>query len=146
MVTGAAASIDVEGGRVVYASPSPTMHRLLSPLVLVVLFVVVAGCADPADRLVGTWQPATASAQPGDADMRYTFFADGQARIVARPPIGPPQTYDARFSLSGDTLLTLSDKQGAERFRLALRDDTLRLESPVTGRRTVLVRLRTAGG
>ena len=117
------------------------MRRLL-PLALL---AALSACADPADRLVGTWQPAAGSEVRGEAEMRYTFFADGRARIVARPDVGPPQTYDAEFSLSGDTLLTLSDEQGAERFRLALRDDTLRLESPVTGQRTVLVRV-SAGG
>ena len=108
------------------------MPRL--PLVLA-LAAALAAC-DGGDGLVGTWEPL------GAAGARTTFFADGSARIVARASSGPAEAYDARYTVSGDTLLTLSDDQGAERFRLRVARDTLVLESPGTGMRTVFVRVR----
>lgn len=101
-------------------------------------FLLAAGCDDRAG-LVGTWQPAGADTLAA----RYTFFADGRARIVTRPPAGEPQVYEARYASAGDTLLTLEDAQGAERFRMQLTGDTLWLQSPVTGQDTRLARVRT---
>ena len=100
----------------------------------------LAGCADASDALVGTWRQAEA---PSDSvTTRYTFFADGRAQIVVRPRVGNAQTYTARYLLDADTLLTLRDSQGAERFAARVAGDTLALYSPLTGRRTVLYRLQ----
>lgn len=108
---------------------------------LLALALVVAGC--DRDTLAGTWQPAPADA-PADAPAaRYTFFADGRARIVTQPAGAEAEVYEARYETSGDTLLTLSDTQGAERFRMRLTADTLWLQSPVTGQDTRLVRVVT---
>ena len=105
---------------------------------LVLLGLAVAGCGR--DGLPGTWQPA-----PGADSLsaRYTFFADGRARIVTRPPGAEPRVYEARYETAGDSVLTLSDGQGSERFRMRLGGDTLWLQSPVTGMDTRLVRVRT---
>ena len=86
---------------------------------------------------MGTWRPA----DPDGTDRRTTFFADGTARFVERPPVGEPQTYDARYEVAGDTVLTLSDDRGAERFRVRLDGDTLRLGDPGGGAERVWVRL-----
>ena len=88
------------------------------------------------DGLVGTWTPAGAA-----EGSRTTFFADGSARIVTRAEDGTDEAYDARYAVSGDTALVLSDGQGTERFRFRIARDTLVLESPATGNQTVLVRL-----
>ncbi len=73
--------------------------------------------------------------------MRYSFFADGTARILARPPLAKPVSFDARYEIDGDSALTLSDGQGAERFRVRLDGDTLHLWSPASGEQTTWVRL-----
>lgn len=105
-------------------------------LCLLATGLALAGCRG-ADTLPGTWQP-----EADTLAARYTFFADGRARIVARPPGTEPQVYEARYTISGDSLLTLSDAQGSERFRMRLTRDTLWLQSPVTGLDTRLVRVR----
>lgn len=112
-----------------------------SRLTLVALLAVAA--CDDGGGLVGTWEPVGES---GPA-ARTTFFADGSARIVTPAATGPAEAYDARYAVAGDTLLTLtySDGQGAERFRLRAAPDTLVLESPATGMRTVLARVRAGG-
>lgn len=107
-------------------------------LLLALAALGLAACGERAPDLVGTWEPTADSLA-----ARYTFFADGRARIVARMPGAPPQVYDARYAVTGDSLLTLSDAQGAERFRLRAGGDTLWLQSPVTGQATRLVRVRT---
>lgn len=107
----------------------------LRPALLAAL-VGLAACADAPPALTGTWLPADA------ADARYTFFADGRARIVVHADGDTPQVYEARYRLAGDTLLTLADDQGSERFRVRLDGDTLHLASPATGRTTHLVRAR----
>jgi hypothetical protein len=106
---------------------------------LVVLLSLALGLAacDASDDLVGTWMPA------GAADgSRTTFFADGTSRIVTRGPDGAEEAYDARYTVSGDTLLALSDGQGTERFRFRVGPDSLVLEDRLTRTRTVLVRVR----
>lgn len=118
----------------------------LRPALLCSLLAVLPACGDAPPALTGTWLPADA------ADARYTFFADGRARIVMHAPTADPgggtapddapQVYEARYDLAGDTLLTLADEQGSERFRVRLDGDTLHLASPATGRTTRLVRAR----
>lgn len=98
--------------------------------------LAMSACAPDGADLVGTWEPTADTLA-----ARYTFFADGRARIVARMPGGAPQLYEARYTLTGDSLLTLSDPQGAERFRVRATQDTLWLQSPVTGLDTRLVRV-----
>ncbi|MFN3597751.1 MAG: hypothetical protein ACK41D_10830 [Rubricoccaceae bacterium] len=114
----------------------PAACRLAALLILTLL----VACTDrPGDRLAGTWRQAT------DADslgMRYTFFADGRARIVSVPAEGTPQSYDARFFVADDSLLTLADEQGTEQFVFRLRGDTLVLGSRDGPSRTHLVRVR----
>lgn len=111
------------------------MRRLA--LFLLLVAGLLAGC-DDRTTLVGTWRPAAADS----LGARYTFLADGRARIVTRPPGGEAQVYEARYALAGDTLLTLEDGQGRERFRMRLTGDTLWLQSPVTGMDTRLARVR----
>jgi hypothetical protein len=112
----------------------------MTRLAALTLLIALAGCdGDASDRLVGSWEPAGGGAE---AEMRYTFFADGRASIVARPALGAPATFDARYDVSGDTLLTLSDAEGTERFRLTVTTDTLHLASPATGRAAAFVRVR----
>ena len=115
-----------------------TMLRPPFLLLAALAAVALGGCGN-GDRgaYVGTWRPATADS----LGTRTTFFADGTARIIRHVPLGEPQAFDARFDVSGDTLLTLSDPQGAERFRVRLDGDTLRLWSPDGGPETVWVRL-----
>lgn len=108
----------------------------MRPVLALLAWFAVAGCGG-ADTLPGTWEPAADTLA-----ARYTFFADGRARIVTRPPGDEPQVYEARYAVAGDTLLTLSDAQGSERFRMRLTRDTLWLQSPVTGQDTRLVRVR----
>ena len=108
-------------------------------LVLFALAVAVGGCSDASADLVGTWRQA--SVREDGITTRYTFFADGRAQIVVRPPAGDAQTYGARYRVEADTLLTLQDAQGAERFVARVRGDTLRLKSPVTGQSTTLFRV-----
>lgn len=101
------------------------------------LLLGVAGCqGDAQSPYVGTWVPAEADS----LDTRTTFFADGTARIVRRET-GGPQTFEARFEVTGDSVLTLSDAQGAERFHVRLDGDTLRLRAPAGGPEAVWVRL-----
>ena len=88
---------------------------------------------------MGTWRQTGAS--DDGLQTRYTFFADGRAQIVVRPELGDAQTYTARYRLDADTLLTLQDPQGAERFVARVHGDTLALSSPLTGRRTTLIRV-----
>ena len=114
------------------------MLRPFSLSLLTLAAALLGGCGE-GDRgtYVGTWRPASADT----LGTRTTFFADGTARILRHAPLGEPQAFDARFEVSGDTLLTLSDAQGAERFRVRLDGDTLRLWSPDGGPATVWVRL-----
>ena len=114
--------------------------RRLILLALLTASLTATGCAD--DTLAGTWQPAPDAATADTLGMRYTFFADGRARIVTQPPGAEAEVYEARYATAGDTLLTLSDTQGSERFRMRLTADTLWLQSPATGQDTRLVRLR----
>ena len=111
-----------------------------APLRLLCLLAVggapLVGCSADGDY-VGTWRPAG----PDSLGARTTFRADGTARFVERPPVGEPQTYDARYEVSGDSVLTLSDAQGAERFRVRLDGDTLRLQEPGGRAATVWVRM-----
>ena len=117
------------------------------PLVVVALLGVLASvglaaCSDEGRRpYVGTWQQADS---PSAASMRYTFFADGRARIVDRTG-GEARTYEARFIVEGDSILALADDQQAERFQVRLDGDTLRIRSPETGRTNTLVRVRAGG-
>lgn len=107
---------------------------------LLIALCFIAGCtSDASDRLVGTWEPAS---EAGGPQMRYTFFADGRARLLARPELGEPQSFEARFTVSGDTVLTLSDSEGTERFGFSLAKDTLRLTSPATGEAAAFVRVQ----
>jgi hypothetical protein len=100
--------------------------------------LALAACqGDARGPYVGTWRPAEADT----LGMRYSLFADGTGRIVSRPPLGEPQAFDLRYEVAGDSALTLSDAQGAERFRVHLDGDTLRLWSPASGRRTAWVRV-----
>ena len=105
-------------------------------LVFAVSALALAAC-DGGGSVVGTWRQAG----PDSLGMRYTFFADGTARIVERPPSGEPVTYDARYAVVGDSVLTLRDDAQDGRFRIALDGDTLRLENPASGQRTTWVRL-----
>ena len=101
--------------------------------------LALPGC-DGGGGLVGTWR----AAGPDSLSMRYTFFGDGTARIVERPPGGEPVTYDARYEVLGDSILALRWLDGTApdgRFRLALDGDTLHLENPAGGLRTAWVRL-----
>lgn len=113
------------------------MLRLLTVSALVGIAALAAGCQDdPQGPYVGTWVPAS-----GDTTgARTTFFADGTARIVRRLD-GEPQAFEARFEVRGDTLLTLYDPEGAERFQVRLDADTLRLWTPDGGPEAVWVRL-----
>lgn len=104
---------------------------------LLALGLGLAACDGP-DDLVGTWTPAGAP----DGGARTTFFADGTSRIVTQGADGAEEAYDARYTVTGDTLLALSDGQGTERFRLRVGRDTLVLEDRLTRARTVLVRWR----
>ncbi len=116
------------------------MRRIRS--LLVILFVFAAGCTSDADRLVGTWELADADGAPADG-RRYSFFADGTARILLPADPGVPgsraQSFASRYTLA-DSTLTLSDDQGAERFVVRLSADTLRLRVPEAPTSTILVR------
>ena len=122
------------------APPRRSRPALPRPAGLVLLAVAggaaLAGCRGGGDY-VGTWRPA------GDDSLhsRTTFRADGTARIVEQPPLGEPQAYDFRYDVAGDSVLTLSDAQGAERFRVRLRGDTLRLAGAGGGPSRVWVRM-----
>lgn len=109
-------------------------HRLACALLL------LAGCAQDADRLVGTWE------LPAGDGRRYSFFADGTARILVPAPPGStePLAVSARYTLA-DSVLTLADEQGAERFVVHVRGDTLVLRVPEAFTRTTLVRARPDG-
>ena len=112
------------------------MSRFLPALALLVL--VVGGCqGGPNAAYVGTWR----SAQPDTLGMRYTFRADGTARIIERPRGQEPRAYEARYEIVGDSVLTLRDQIDDARFRVRLDGDTLRLENPASGQRNVWVRL-----
>ena len=108
------------------------------PALFLIALLALGACDD--GGLVGTWEPAGASGA-GGVGSRTTFFADGSARIVTRAPGAEDEAYDARYTVSGDTLLSLSDAQGTERFRLRLAGDTLVLASPESGGQTALVRV-----
>ena len=114
--------------------PRPSSALLLAAALL-------AGCSSDADRLVGTWELAD-----GADERRYSFFADGTARILvpADPSIpgSEAQAFPSRYTLA-DSVLTLSDEQGAERFVVRVSGDTLVLRVPEALTSTVLVR---AGG
>lgn len=88
------------------------------------------------NTVIGMWEPAGS----GGSASRTNFYADGAAQIVTPSPTGPAETYDARYTVSGDTL-TISDVQGAESFLVGVTPDTLVLDNPATGVRTVLVRV-----
>ena len=105
------------------------MRRLAAALLL------LAGCASDADRLVGTWE------LPDGDGRRYSFFADGTARILVPPTdaLADPLAVAARYTLA-DSVLTLSDDQGAERFIVRVGPDTLRLRVPEAPTATTLVR------
>ena len=113
------------------------------PRLACLLLLLAAGCASDADRIVGTWELADGDTPDG---RRYSFFADGTARILvpADPSIpgSQAQAFSSRYTLA-DSTLTLSDDQGAERFIVRLGPDTLRLRVPEAPTSTVLVR---AGG
>lgn len=112
------------------------MLRLLA--VLVVGLGALVGCQGGDNApYVGTWRPVEADT----LGVSYSFRADGTARIILRPPLGEPQAYSAQYSVMGDSLLTLSDEQGAERFHVRLDGDTLRLRSPAGGQEKAWVRL-----
>ena len=115
--------------------PAPPRSLCLLCL-LAVGGAALAGCAADGDY-VGTWRPTG----PDSLGSRATFRADGTARFVERPPVGEPQAYDARYEVSGDSVLTLSDAQGTERFRVALDGDTLHLRAAAGGAETVWVRM-----
>lgn len=102
-----------------------------------VLAGALAGCGGDGPGYVGTWRPV----ETDSLGVRYTFFADGTARIILRPTVGEPEAFGARYAVEGDSLLTLSDDQGAERFRVRLRGDSLWLRSPASGRETVWTRM-----
>lgn len=107
------------------------------PLALALL-VLAGGCqGGPHAEYVGTWRAAGADS----LGMRYTFRADGTARIVERPPGREPRAYDARYDIAGDSVLTLSDQIDDARFRVRLDGDTLHLENPASGQRNAWVRL-----
>ena len=114
---------------------------MLRPARRAVLWLALAGgvaaCGADSGAYVGTWRPAA----DDSLGSRTTFRADGTARFVERPPVGEPQAYDARYEVAGDSVLTLSDGQGAERFRVRLDGDTLRLQSDGGGAETVWVRM-----
>lgn len=115
------------------------------PRLALVLLLALAAC-DGSDGLVGTWTPAgAATADAGTSPAsgsRTTFFADKTARIVTRGDDGADVAYDARYTVTGDSLLALSDGQGTERFRFRVSRDTLVLEDRLTRAQTVLVRVR----
>lgn len=106
------------------------------PRLALLLLLTLAAC-DGGDDLVGTWMPVEAA-----TGARTTFFADKTARIVTHGDGGEDVAYDARYSVTGDSLLALSDGQGTERFRYRVARDTLVLEDRLTRARTVLVRVR----
>ena len=107
------------------------------------LAALLVGCgSEGRGAYVGTWQQADA---PAATSTRYTFFADGRARIVERLTPCEAQTYEARFSIAGDSILTFSDDQETERFQIRLDGDTLRIRSPLTGSTNTLVRVRAGG-
>lgn len=109
----------------------------------VALAALCTGCgSDGRGPYVGTWQQANA---PASTSTRYTFFADGRARIVERLTPREAQTYEARFFIVGDSVLTLSDQQESERFQIRLTEDTLRIRDPNTGSTNTLVRVRAGG-
>ena len=120
---------------------APTLRSatLRSATLALALCGVVGGCSDASADLVGTWRQA--DVREDGITTRYTFFADGRAQIVVRPPAGAAQSYGARYRVDADTLLTLQDAQGAERFTARVRGDTLRLHNPVTDLRTTLFKV-----
>ena len=119
----------------------PALLALLRSAALVGLAAVAgaaAGCqGGPNGEYVGTWRAAGADS----LGMRYTFLADGTARIVERPPGEEPRAYEARYDVVGDSVLTLRDEIDDARFRVRLDGDTLHLENPASGRRNAWVRL-----
>ncbi|MGB3544281.1 hypothetical protein [Rubrivirga sp.] len=102
---------------------------------LFLTLLAVAGCDGRSDY-VGTWRAADADS----LDMRYTFFADGTARIIQRGGLAP-RTFEAQYEILGDTLLTLEDEVQAGQFAIRLEGDTLRLTNPASGQQTTWVRL-----
>ena len=128
------ATLDGHPRLVLHAVP-----RILPVLVLLALVVGAAGGCQggPNAHYVGTWR----SAQPDTLGMRYTFRADGTARIIERPRGLEPQAYEARYEIVGDSILMLRDQIDDARFRVRLQGDTLRLENPATGQQNVWVRL-----
>ena len=106
-------------------------------LLAALLSLGLAAC-DDGGGIVGTWEPTGADAPAA----RTTFFADGTARIVSGEGAGS-EAFDARYTVQGDTVLTLASRElGEEQFRLLVAADSLVLESPATGMRTVFARVQ----
>ncbi len=97
--------------------------------------VALAAC-DGRSGYVGTWR----AADQDSLDMRYTFFADGTARIIERGA-GEPRTFEMRYDIIGDSVLVLEDEAGNGQFRIRLEGDTLHLTNPASGAETAWVRL-----
>ena len=117
---------------------TPRLLRLAALAGTALVVATAVGCqGGPNGAYVGTWR----AAGPDSLGMRYTFFADGTARIVARPPGAEPASYDARYTIVGDSMLTLRDQIDDAQFRVRLDGDTLHLENPASGRRNAWVRL-----
>ncbi len=117
----------------------PRLVRLLA--LCAALAAPLAGC-DGSGDLVGTWAPVGPLPE-GAAAARTTFFADGTARIVVSDMAGGAgEAYDASYTASGDTVLTLSSGRTSERFRLRLAGDTLVLTSPAAGTSQTFARVR----
>lgn len=122
------------GSTATFNVPPRPMLRLLA--VLAIALGALTGCGSD-EAYVGTWRPAS-----GDTlGRRYSFYADGTARIIVRPPVGEPQSFSAQYTVAGDSLLTLSDDQGTERFQVRLDGDTLWLHSPINDQETAWVRM-----
>ena len=107
---------------------------------LLALAASLAAC-DSAGDIVGTWMPVGPLPE-GAGSARTTFFADGSARIVVSDAPGAAEAYDARYTVSGDTALTLSSGRTSERFRLRIARDTLVLTSPAAGTSQTFARVR----
>lgn len=116
----------------------PMMRVTLSALFLG-LAMALSGCgSEGRGAYVGTWEQAGTP----EIHTRYTFFADGRARIVERLTPREATTYEAQFTVIGDSILTLSDPQETERFEIRLDGDTLHVRDPLTGSTNTLVRVR----
>lgn len=108
---------------------------VLRPLLLFSVALSLAAC-DGRSAYVGTWRKAS----PDSLEMRYTFFADGTARIIERGGT-EPRTFEARYEIVGDSLLVLEDEVQNGQFAIRLEGDTLHLTNPASGQRTAWVKL-----